>query len=138
MATIDRYVDPDAAGAANGTSWADAYTSLNSCEAAQQQDLTDGGGDVMVIHCRCSGGTADSTSLDINGWTAAAASYIQIIVEDGYRHQAVRPTGNIYRLTGATAWDRTLTVNESFVYLDYLAITKTTTDGTYPTMRSEE
>ena len=82
MAQIIRYVDPDAAGGGTGLDWTNAYNSLNACEAAQQQDLTDAGGDYMTIYCRSSGGTDDTTSVDFLGWTTNATCYIEIIQSD--------------------------------------------------------
>lgn len=87
MATIDRYVDPDVVGGAgDGTSWGDAYSSLNAWEAAEQCDLTDNGGDIMVVHCRASSGTADTTATTIVGWTVSSTCYIQIQVDVADRH----------------------------------------------------
>ncbi len=81
-AQIIRYVDPDATGAANGTSWTDAYTSLSIWEAAENQDLTDAGGDYMTVYCRSSAGTDDPGGCSIVGWTTGSANYIEIIGSD--------------------------------------------------------
>ena len=81
-AQIIRYVDPDAAGGGTGLDWTNAYTSLDAWEAAEQQDLTDGAGDIMTVYCRSSGGTDDTTACTILGWTTSATSYIEIIQTD--------------------------------------------------------
>ena len=129
-ATITRYVDPDATGAANGTSFADAYTSLFDCEAAEQQDLTDAGGDVMEIHCRSSAGTVDSTRVDFIGWTTAVASYISIAVDAADRHDGKWTTGNVYRLEVTMTGDSqsVLKLSEDYVRVDGLQIAFTNDD----------
>jgi len=81
MAQIIRYIDPAATGAANGTSWTDAYTTFAQWEVAEQQDLTDGGGDYMTVYCRSSNQAADAGCI-INGWTTGATNYIEIIGAD--------------------------------------------------------
>ena len=80
-AQVIRYVDPDAAGAANGTSWADAYTSLSAWEAAEQTDLVSAG-NYHTVYCRSSGGTDDTTPFAINSWTTGSSNYIVIIGSD--------------------------------------------------------
>lgn len=78
MAEVNRYIDPDVSGGAgDGTSWSDAYSSLSAWEAAEQTNLvTDG--DYHIANCRASSGTADTTSVTINGWTTGASNYIEI------------------------------------------------------------
>jgi len=81
-ASIVRYVDPDADGEGDGTSWEDAYTSLSAWEAAEQQDLTDNGGDTMTVYCRSSAGTDDTTAFTIDTWVTSATNYITIVGND--------------------------------------------------------
>lgn len=81
-ATITRYVNTGSTAGGNGTTNATtgdnrAYPSLSAFEAAEQQDLTDNGGDIMVVYC--SGTTIDSTPLTINGWTTNTTCRIKII-----------------------------------------------------------
>ena len=80
-AQIIRYVDPDATGAANGTTWTDAYTSLSAWEAAEQTDL-DTANNYMTCYCRSSAGTDDTTVAEIIGWITSATDYIEIIGAD--------------------------------------------------------
>jgi len=51
------YVDPDAVGAGNGTSWEDAYTDLETALAAKEKDMSAVG--VQTFLCRSGSGTAD-------------------------------------------------------------------------------
>jgi hypothetical protein len=87
MAEILRYVDPNALtggdGTTNGLTGATrAYSSLSSWEAAQQQDLTDGGGDTARVVCSSddAGSThaEDTTLFAIDGWTTGVSNYITI------------------------------------------------------------
>jgi hypothetical protein len=77
MATVTIYVDPDASGAGDGSSWEDAYTSLATAAAAKAADIVT----AQEIHhylCRSSGGSADaiSTAEIFTGYTTNATYYI--------------------------------------------------------------
>lgn len=79
---IVAYVDPDASGNEDGTTWEHAYKSLSAGEAAEQQDLTDNGGDIMHFYCKSSSGGDDTTSVWFDGWTTNSTCYI-VVHEDG-------------------------------------------------------
>lgn len=83
MATqVIRYVDPDAVGAANGTSWADAYTSLNAWSTAETKNLVTAD-EQHTVYCRSSAGTADTTQVNMSvSWVTDATRYIEIIQTD--------------------------------------------------------
>ena len=100
MAIVERYVDPDVSGGlGDGTSWANAYSSLTSWEAAEQADLV-AAGDQHTVYCRSGSGSIDTAALIINGWTTGVENYIQIIVPEEYRHDGKAGTTN-YRLSGS-------------------------------------
>lgn len=127
MAEVIRYVDPDATGSGDGTSWTDAYTSLNAWEAAEETDLvTDG--DWHHVYCRSSSGTADTTAVTVDGWTTDSTHYIQIEVAEADRHDGKWDT-SAYRLetNNATALD----VNEQWTYIYGLQIHVARTDHWY-------
>ncbi len=82
MADLHKYVDPDVVGGdGDGSSWANAYSSLNLAEAGLQENLTDNGGDTMTIHCRSSG-TIDATAVEFSGWTTNATCYLTVTQDD--------------------------------------------------------
>lgn len=93
MATEDiNIVDPD-----NGTGT--NYTSLNLWEDGEDGNLVTAD-IVAVAKCRCTGGTADTTAVTVNGWTTDATRYVKIWTDtsESYRHAGVYPSGNKYRL----------------------------------------
>ena len=76
------------------------YDSLYDWEAAQQGDLT-ARNEIAVAKCRCTGGTADTTPFNIDGYSGDTTHYIKIWTDpaEGYRHNGTFPTtGNYYRM----------------------------------------
>lgn len=92
MAEDVNVVDPDSGAGYN-------YDSLYDWEAGEQADI-DASGTIAVAKCRCTGGTADTTAVTINGWTTSADDYIKIWTDptESYRHNGTYQTGNKYRL----------------------------------------
>ena len=124
MATIIRYVNPDSSGG-DGTTTATsgaqaAYTSLSAGEAAQQQDLTDGAGDIAECICQ-TGGTADTTAVTINGWTTSATCYINIYAHADHRH-AGKWSDAKYRMSTTAFNGLVVTINEEYVRAKWLQI----------------
>lgn len=83
MATeIQWYVDPDATGLADGTSWTDAYTSLSAWSLAEAKDLV-AADEKFTVNCRSSAGGDDTTAAQFGaGWTTDATRYPEIIGTD--------------------------------------------------------
>lgn len=81
MSQVIRYVDPDASGLGDGTSWEDAYTGLEIWNTTEATDLVSDG-DYHTVYCRSSGGTADGTYCFINSWITDVTHYIEIIGSD--------------------------------------------------------
>ena len=100
MATeVIKIVDPDNGSGTN-------YTSLSAWEAGEQGDLTGARDEIAVAKCRCTGGSADTTGVYINGWTTSSTQYIKIWTDpsEGYRHSGKWSTGNKYRLQLSNYW----------------------------------
>jgi len=101
MATeVIKIVDPDNGSGTN-------YTSLSAWEAGEQGDLTGARDEIAVAKCRCTGGTADTSRVTIDGWTTDSTRYIQIWTDpaESYRHNGTWQTGNKYRLSFTAAFD---------------------------------
>lgn len=128
MAEVVRYVDPDATGAADGTSWTDAYTSLQAWNIAEATDLVSDG-DTHVVNCRASSGTADTTRLVMSAsWTTGASNGITIQVALGDRQT---PTQTGYRIdTTSEAMENT---NVGYITFDGLAVSTSSGVGFFNT-----
>lgn len=128
MATLNKYVDTDVVGGdGDGSSWANAYSTLNAAEAGLQMDL-DAANDIMIIWCRASSGTADTISTRINGWVTSTNDYIQIEAADG--DQATKTGLDIarYRLDVVAA--HCLHLSDGHIKLVGLQILPDSTGGT--------
>ena len=117
MAEDVNVVDPDAGAGYN-------YDSLYDWEAGEQADI-DTPGTQAIAKCRCTGGTADTTAVAIDGWTTSAADYIKIWTDpsESYRHAGTYPTGNKYRheITAASEIHN-IEIKENYVKIEGLAI----------------
>ncbi len=92
MAALGNTVD-------SGSGASGDYVSLNALETAQQQDLTDGGGDTYTATCTTTGdNAADTTATTFVGWTTGATNYIQIEAASGDETVASGRDTNKYRL----------------------------------------
>lgn len=113
MAEVVRYVDPDATGVGNGTSWTDAYTSLNAWEAAEQTDLVSDG-DWHHVYVRASSNSPDTTETDINGWTTGSSNYILIEAASGDEALKSGWSSTRYRLIVTDPGDFSLSIKEEY------------------------
>ena len=78
----------------------------------------------VLITGTCTGGTADTTAVGINGYTCDATNYLKVAVDSGSRHSGTYPSGNTYRLeVSGTGID----VMDDYVQICDLAIKITTT-----------
>jgi hypothetical protein len=73
MADLSCDIDPGGTG---------DYLTLAAFEAAQGQDLTDGGGDTMTANCFSSDGSDDTSACLINGFVTSVTNYLKIIGTD--------------------------------------------------------
>jgi len=95
------------------------YDSLYDWEAAQQADI-DTSNTIAVAKCRCTGGTADTTAVTIDGWTTSATDYIKIWTDpaESYRHNGTYQTGNKYRIVSTQTSGNILSNVESYTVTD--------------------
>jgi len=118
MAEIVYYVDTDVVGGAgDGSSWSNAYASLNAAETARDGDIATAGNTVTFL---CRGATnADTAAVNINGWTTDADSYVKIEADPEDRHAGVWSTSK-YRISIADAL--AFQIGEDYVTVDGLQI----------------
>ena len=126
MAESVKVIDPDLGAGYD-------YDSLFDWEAAQQADI-DTSNTIAVAKCRCTGGTADTTVVTIDGWTTSAADYIKIWTDpaESYRHNGSWSTGNKYRLIiNGTYLGVALRQKENYTRIDGLQVEQSDTSGNY-------
>ena len=95
------------------------YTSLSSWEAGRQADLV--AGDLIEVAECYDLGAADTTAVNINGWTTGASNYIRITVPSAERHTGTRNTSK-YRLVVSSAFSSALEINEEYVRVEGLQL----------------
>ncbi len=117
MAALGHTVDSGSGASGN-------YVSLNALEAAQEQDLTDGGGDTYTATCTTTGdNAADTPVVLISGWTTGAANYISIEAASTDRAVAAGLDTNKYRLApNSGAASVGIDCREEYVRFDGLQI----------------
>lgn len=102
MATeLARIIDPDNGDGTHFLSmdlWEDAFGDVPASGDCVGEDLQ------PTADCRCTGGTADTTAVDVTGWASVDAThYIKAWTDPSltYRHAGTLPTsGNKYRIEG--------------------------------------
>ena len=116
---VVKIVDPD-----NGAGT--DYTSLSAWEAGEQKDLVTAD-EIAIAKCRNTGGSADTTALEIRGWTTDADHYIKIWTDpnEDYRHDGTAGTG--YRLD-ITDGSEVIYIRESHVKIFGLELTGSGTE----------
>lgn len=121
------YVDVDVVGGAgDGSSLANAYSSLNTAEAAREADITAGDAVRFLVH-NTLGGT-DSLRTNFLGWTTDSDSYIKVEAAAAYRHSGVWDASKYHiETTDSNGID----INEDYVRLDGLQLHLITTGATY-------
>lgn len=123
MADVTIYVDTDVSGGAgDGSSWANAFSSLNAAVAAEQADLTSTTENLLFS---CRGVTnADTTPVDITGYTTSATYAITCEAESTERHEGKWSTSKYRIEAGASvAFD----LGEKYITLRFLQIGITST-----------
>lgn len=132
--TVTVYVDPDASGAGNGTSWANAYTSLDTAQDTEAKDLTSSD-EIYVFLCRSSGGTADTVRVDLDtAWKCDTTRYIVFRANDG--DQAIKTGWSATRYRLSVTDDYALVManygsNAHVLYIGGLQIESVYSSSTY-------
>lgn len=121
MADLSCTVDPGGGG---------DYSTLSAAEAANQQDLTDGGGDTFTFNCSSSDGSDDNTYAVISGWTTGSSNWIKILGTDF-------PSDGIwddsaYVISTSATYD--IAIYEQYVYIVNIQCSPSASNGFYPTV----
>jgi hypothetical protein len=129
MADTTYYVDTDVSGGAgDGSSWANAYSSLSAAENAVDGDITA----VGIITFLCRGSTnADTTAVTVDGWTVDSTHYIKIEADSEDRHAGKWSTSK-YRLAITATYNYPLLIEENYTQVNWLQIGRAVGESNRP------
>jgi len=119
-ADLEKVIDP------SGT---EDCTALESCLDANEQDLTDGGGDTITFTIQGDWSSADTTQVSVGGYTTSATNYLSINVVEAARHDGTYDT-SAYRVETSQSGGRAFEVSQSHVKLSGVQVKNTYTGTT--------
>ncbi len=125
---VIRWVDTGATGSADGTSEANAYTTLNAAIVAEAKDIT-ASDEQFTFRCLASGSVNDTTSVDITGWSTDADNYILIYGWD-FPFTGIFDTG-AYVIENDDDSTYAIRISEEFVRIERIQVLITGTSGTH-------
>lgn len=119
------------------------YSSLSTWEAAEQCDLTAGGGQGLCI-AECYNdwpvlGLSDSVT--IAGWTTDADNYVKITTPASERHNGIAKVGASYTgfaIKANVTWGAAIAISENYTVLEGLIIDANDKSGTYAVKANAE
>jgi hypothetical protein len=125
-ADITFYVDPDAAGAGDGTSFADGYTSLSAFNSAEATDLVSAGNNYVVL-LRSSAGTNDTTNFNWDDATwALDATHTVTLRQDDFPADGIwDDSAYIFEHDGGATSG--MIFSEGFIHIDGMQVLVTVT-----------
>ena len=105
MADVIRYVDRDVVGGlGDGSSWANAYATLDAWQNAEATDLVTAE-DGHTVYYRAASDNPRTSNFAFSGWTTDADYHITLIVPEANRHDGSRGTGtHIYGASVGWGW----------------------------------
>ncbi|MDQ1284238.1 MAG: hypothetical protein QG620_586 [Patescibacteria group bacterium] len=113
----------------------DFWNTSSTCTGATNYFTISNTGDsaIAVAKCRTTTGAADTTAVNISGWTTSAANYIKIWTDpsENYRHQGRWDESKYWlNYTASGTYNYAIDNNEEYVWIDGLQVSISGSPGT--------
>lgn len=131
LTVVQWYVDPDATGAGDGTSFTDAYTSFDAFRAAEGKNLVTAD-EKFTVNCQSSGGTDDTGTIVSTGFTMDATRFLEVRGDDFPADGILDTSKYFVNITDATP----AVAVAAFMEIRNLQVRLTSTDATARTIVS--